>query len=48
MDGFKVSYVKNGVAVSVFAATERDAKRLISAALHEGDCTGIKVCPKNQ
>lgn len=45
MNGFNVFYVKDGRRISVFAATEREAKSLLIAALRDPACSGIGVSP---
>lgn len=45
MNGFNVFYVKEGRSVSVFAATEREAKHLMLDALRDPACSGIGVRP---
>lgn len=41
--GFKVSYIKNGDVVVLFAPSDRDAKKLIVAALQDKQCSNIAV-----
>lgn len=45
MNGFNVFYVKSGQRVTIFAATDREAKTLMIAALRDPSCSGIGVRP---
>lgn len=44
MNGFKVTYEKDGLLISIYAPTEREAKNVICAALKDAGITNIGVC----
>ena len=45
MNGFNVTYTKNGNSVKIFAPTEKTAKALMVEALRDDECNNIGVKP---